>query len=66
MTGFWENKKEGSYRQMLDGHTRREKLYLSSTHPVQLQAEDANDEKDDEFYIEDNETPPCQQRVLKH
>ena len=54
MTRFWENKKEESYRQTLDGHTRREKMYLSSTHLVQLQTEDANDEKDD-FYFEDNE-----------
>ncbi|RGB30530.1 hypothetical protein C1646_817869 [Rhizophagus diaphanus] len=54
VTGFWENKKKGSYRQTLDDHTRKEKLYLSSTHLAQLQDEDANEEKD-EFYTEDNE-----------
>ncbi|CAI2189388.1 8869_t:CDS:2, partial [Funneliformis geosporum] len=54
VTGFWENKKKGSYRQTLDDHTRKEKLYLSSTHLAQLQNEDVNEEKD-EFYTEDNE-----------
>ncbi|CAG8567708.1 6956_t:CDS:2 [Scutellospora calospora] len=54
VTGFWENKKERFYRQTLDDHTRKEKLYLSSTHLAQLQDEVVNEEKD-EFYTEDNE-----------
>src|SRR5688572_16146154 len=29
ITKFWESKKEETYRKTLDGHTRREKEYLS-------------------------------------
>jgi len=46
VTRFWESKQEESYRNTLDGHTQKEKMYLSSLHLTRLQDEDA-DEKDE-------------------
>ncbi len=46
ITGFWKRKEEGSYRKTLDGHTRKEKEYLSSLHLGELQNEDDNNKKE--------------------
>lgn len=61
MTRFWESKQGESYRITLDGHTRKEKMYLSTLHLTQLQEEDANeiaeekDETTDEYARIENE-----------
>ncbi|CAH1765986.1 12953_t:CDS:2, partial [Entrophospora sp. SA101] len=61
VTKFWESKQGESYRITLDGHTRKEKMYLSSLHLTQLQEEDANevaeekDETTDEYACIENE-----------
>ncbi|RUP19615.1 hypothetical protein BC936DRAFT_139306, partial [Jimgerdemannia flammicorona] len=52
VTKFWNSKNEKSYRQMLDGHIRKEKEYLSSLHLSELQGEDSKG-KEEEF--ENNE-----------
>ncbi|CAB4482006.1 unnamed protein product [Rhizophagus irregularis] len=46
ITEFWKRKEEGSYRKTLDGHTRKEKEYLSSLHLGELQNEDDNNKKE--------------------
>ncbi|CAG8614046.1 17720_t:CDS:2, partial [Dentiscutata erythropus] len=40
ITEFWKRKEESSYRKTLDGHTRKEKEYLSSLHLAKLQNDD--------------------------
>ncbi|RHZ78968.1 hypothetical protein Glove_153g12 [Diversispora epigaea] len=52
MTRFWESKQGESYRKVLDGHTRKEKTYLSSLHLTQLQDEDADETADENACVE--------------